>query len=569
MGLHFGTGAACACMCLLGLTAGAMPTAADFEKARPIVEAVAEGQSAGRIQALSAEAETEAGKYLLLERAATLYVKEKAYDKAAEALEALREDVPDIPAATFVDLVKSVMKPIRRAKDAPRLLALLQAAQARAKDESAVAATKARAARALAQVKQQLAAKPGDRTLLWKQAELLALSGDWAGACAAFTQCGGKAAQAVADETEQRDLAAAADYWWNLKPDNPELAPVLRAHAAQLYRTGLDAGLLTGLRKTIAEQRLGSCDSAAAPAPSPNASSDALYLVVDIASGPKARKYRVTYLKNAPPKGWTKEHRTKKLVLRRIEAGSFVMGDKPKDESHRVTLTKPFYMGVFETTQRQWELVMGDNPAATKGEMRPVERVSWNSIRGDSPVHDWPTKKTVAADSFVGRLRARTGLDFDLPTEAQWEYACRAGTTSLYNNGGDGEDDLRKVGRFGMNQSERMEKENDADLAKHRPDRAGGFDARHTVVGSYAPNAWGLYDMHGNVSELCLDWKGWLTGGTDPLGAPKGRWRAKRGGSWHETAASCTSSCRDFFNPPSVREYIGFRLSCTVGASAR
>ena len=152
MGFHFGTGAACVCACLLALTAAAMPTAADFEQARPVVEAAAEGQPADKVQALSAEAETEAGKYLLLEKAAMLHVRAKAYDKAAEALEALREAVPDIPAATFADLVRSVAKPIRRPKDAPQILELLRAAQARAKDEAAAAAAQAKAKRALEQV---------------------------------------------------------------------------------------------------------------------------------------------------------------------------------------------------------------------------------------------------------------------------------------------------------------------------------------------------------------------------------------------------------------------------------
>ena len=170
MRFHFGTGAACVCACLLALTTGAMPTAADFEQARPVVEAAAAGLPADKIQALASEAETAAGKYLLLEKAATLHVQAKAYDKAADALEALRTAVPDIPAAAFADLVKSVAKPIRRPKDAPRLQDLLAAAQRQAKAESAAAATLARRAKDLAAAKKLLAAKPDAPSLLQKVA---------------------------------------------------------------------------------------------------------------------------------------------------------------------------------------------------------------------------------------------------------------------------------------------------------------------------------------------------------------------------------------------------------------
>ena len=92
------------------------------------------------------------------------------------------------------------------------------------------------------------------------------------------------------------------------------------------------------------------------------------------------------------------------------------------------TLTRSFYMGVFEVTQRQWELVTGSNPSQYKGDMRPVEQVSWNTIRGDSSTYNWPGSANVDSNSFVGRLQAHTGLNFDLPADAQWECACRAAT---------------------------------------------------------------------------------------------------------------------------------------------
>ena len=268
-----------------------------------------------------------------------------------------------------------------------------------------------------------------------------------------------------------------------------------------------------------------------------------LYCVIDLSAGANASSYPVSYLADVPSGGWTDEYKTTRLVLRLIEPGTFMMGG-----SYQVTLTKPFYCGVFEVTQKQYELVTGSNPSYYKGDMRPVECVSWNTIRGDSSTYNWPSSANVDSSSFVGKLQARTGLNLDLPTEAQWEYACRAGTTSAYNNGGDTENDLKLLGRYSGNQS----------------DGKGGY-SQHTNVGSYLPNAWGLYDMHGNVWERCLDRYGSLTGGvTDPTGSSSGSIRVLRGGSWSDDAGYCTSSYRDSDYPSNVINNYGFRLVRTL-----
>ena len=216
---------------------------------------------------------------------------------------------------------------------------------------------------------------------------------------------------------------------------------------------------------------------------------------------------------------------------------------------YEVTLTKPFYIGVFEVTQKQYQLVTGNRPSYSSGDMRPVEQVSWDMIRGNSSTYNWPTIKIVNPDSFIGRIRSRTGYSIDLPTEAQWEYACLAETTSSYNNGGDAESDLKKLGRYAGDQS----------------DNKGGY-SQHTVVGSYLPNNWGLYDMHGNVWEWVLDWYGSLSSGVvDPDGTTSEWRRVIRGGGWHNDASFCTSFRRySIDSPADCYSDDGFRICCST-----
>ena len=186
------------------------------------------------------------------------------------------------------------------------------------------------------------------------------------------------------------------------------------------------------------------------------------------------------------------------------------------------------------------------NPAAT--DMRAKGKVSYNAIRGENAGAGWPSSSTVDATSFLGKLREKSGKDFDLPTEAMWEYACRAGTTSAYNNGGDTEADLKTLGRYNGNNN----------------DGRGGYSGV-TVVGSYAPNSWGLYDMHGNVWEWCLDWYRGSFTGADPVGAASGSYRVIRGGSYYDVAGYCASSSCHYGPPSNYVDDVGFRLVCSAG----
>ena len=276
------------------------------------------------------------------------------------------------------------------------------------------------------------------------------------------------------------------------------------------------------------------------------------YMVVDLAGGREASGYPVTWLDEVPPVGWHDEYRTTKLAFRRIDPGVFQMGS-PEDEAgrevdearHEVTLTKPYYIGIFETTQKQWERVQGNNPASLKGDMRPVDQVSYEDIRGASAGAGWPASPAVDADSFLGRLRSKTGLAcLDLPTEAEWEYACRAGTTGPYNVDGKALDEL---GRYEGNWS----------------DNRGGYAEYHTAVGWYAPNAWGLWDMHGNVGEWCIDWTASFGGApeTDPVGSWSGKLHTVRGGGWSSTMKNCRSAYRLYQNPNTRSDTIGFRTA--------
>jgi hypothetical protein len=273
---------------------------------------------------------------------------------------------------------------------------------------------------------------------------------------------------------------------------------------------------------------------------------DGTYCVIDLSAGANASTYPVSYLSDIPSGGWKAEHKTTKLVLRLIEPGTFKMNG-----AYDVTLTKRYYIGIFEVTQKQYELVTGNSPSYNKGDLRPVENVSCNMIRGDSVIYNWPSVKTVDPDSFIGLIRSKTGLPLDLPTEAQWEYACRAGTTSNYNNGGNTEEDLKKLGRCWENLN----------------DGRGGYKNGHTTVGSYTPNAWGLYDMHGNVWEMCLDWDSVLSSSVDPVGPESGTRRMRRGGEYSITGrGKCTSSYRDSIPPFSTGIFdTGFRLCCSAG----
>jgi len=225
-----------------------------------------------------------------------------------------------------------------------------------------------------------------------------------------------------------------------------------------------------------------------------------------------------------------------KLEMVLIPAGTFMRGSPSSEKGrydnetqHEVTITKPFYIGKYEVTQEQWEAVMGDNPSRrTKGAKLPVTDVSWEDCR-----------------DFIKKLNSKANGGYRLPTEAEWEYACRAGTTTAYS--------------FGDS------------LTKSDANYGDGTLGNTKTVGSYKPNAFGLYDMHGNVWEWCADWKEEypLVSATDPMGVPMGIYRVLRGGSFDGNGLSARSSYRFNSSRPSNRDDdLGFRLARTADSKA-
>jgi len=321
------------------------------------------------------------------------------------------------------------------------------------------------------------------------------------------------------------------------------------------------------------------------------------YMVVDIsgAAQPNTQKYypSADYL----PGGilGNDDYRTTSIVMRKIMAKDieWTMGSttletnnrKPRETTHKVTLTNNYYVGVFPVTQAQWALIQTSRPTpayynnAAYRAMRPVEQVSYNEIRNAAnsatanTAYYWPNDPNPG--SFLGLLRTKTGIDFDLPSEAQWEFAARAGNgdtkwgdgSAIQNTNTD--DNLNLLGRYYANGG----KPGTSD-----PPASCSADNGTAIVGTYKPNSWGLYDTAGNVWEWCLDWRedditsynGKVNiNPADPsktLSGAAGSTRIGRGGAWNGASGYSRPAYRDSDNPASQSLIVyGFRVVCTAG----
>lgn len=238
------------------------------------------------------------------------------------------------------------------------------------------------------------------------------------------------------------------------------------------------------------------------------------------------------------------------IALRWCPPGTFRMGSPPDEPGRRpdegpveVTLTQGFWIGAYEVTQAEWRRIMGELPRATDAGQGDAVPVYWTSF--------------VAAEDFCRRLTQAAatslppGWEFRLPTEAQWEYACRAGTTTAYAFGASLTATQANFGR------------------PFRGAPPGYPDGSATPAGSYPPNAWGIHDMHGNQWEWCRDYfHRQILGGVDPdrrddpgaVNRDGSRSRVRRGGAWPEDASFCRSAARLPYEPERGSNHIGFRV---------
>ena len=249
-------------------------------------------------------------------------------------------------------------------------------------------------------------------------------------------------------------------------------------------------------------------------------------------------------------------YKTEKLVLRKIPSGSFTMGlgdmSNPAN-GLAVSISRHFWMGVFEMTQAQCEKIASGHSTAyftnpTYKDTRPMDSVTYAQIRGNDKGLVWPDgfDRRVDDGSYIDALRKLTNLEgWDLPTEAQWEYACRAGTTTTYNNGynGDSSTTANAV-------TAKWIARNKVNAGTATTDKNADLTIATAQVGTYCPNPWGLFDMHGNVWEWTLDRcskNGTQVGGTDPVGVTENysaNYRTVKGGYYGGGHANMQCGCR-------------------------
>ncbi|MBQ2632559.1 MAG: formylglycine-generating enzyme family protein, partial [Kiritimatiellae bacterium] len=309
------------------------------------------------------------------------------------------------------------------------------------------------------------------------------------------------------------------------------------------------------------------------------------YLAVDIspecAAGERVKYYVSS---NAVPGGvlGNPAWRTSRLLLRRINAKNvdWTMGASNEigknassdnglgEAAHAARLTNDYYIAVFPTTQTQWRMLTTSKSAEYKveGAMRPMESICFNAVRccsvGNTAAEsgtDWPNPPYSA--SWLGLLRDRTQIDFDLPGEGEWEFACRAGHGDGYWGTGEpitsATEDSKVPGRYLYNQAIYG---NTSQLSSEGPKNCT------PVVGSYAPNIWGIYDQCGGVREMCLDWSlsncSSLGGLVNTTAATK---RIIRGGDYKSQASKVRPAYRDDANPAVANAYMGFRVACRAG----
>lgn len=485
-----------------------MPTAQEITKAQPMVQelmadAMADVNAKKKSSAeaaevsirLAANAESEAAKYLLLRGAFLLYARAGEFVKAGDAIDLLRKEVKEIPVETLYEILAPALVGVKEEK-APSIYALYSEAK-RIVD----------AKREIKEIEPVLKKSPADKRLRRRLAECYVLAGNWPSALKHFSRLGQEFADIATFEksgltTGTVNSLTAGDFWWDYTTSND--AVLFKNHAAEWYRKALKEKLPTGLKQELVIKRLASLEAR---------QTDGKPAVPSAATAKKTLKPGEVKTLTLP--GGVV------MRFRWCPAGTFMMGspqteaERGKDETrHQVTLAKGFWLGETEVTQAQWEDVIENNPSRFKsgsGGERPVEKVSWEDCQ-----------------RFVQRVNERLKCGMRLPTEEEWEYACRAGTDTPFAGTGDPDE-------MGWN---------------------GGNSGKEThAVGLKPPNDWGFCDMHGNVWEWCADLKD-TSNATDPNAV-----RVKRGGSSFSPAGRGRSASRGGDVPTYASWDTGFRVA--------
>lgn len=459
-------------------SAWAMPTDQELATAKPIVDTLvgddlralkAKKKSPKDVDAahvaLADSAESEAGKYLLLQGAFSIYARDGQDDQAADTLERMRSEIADVPPERIVDIVNKEMRNVSSAK-APKVFAVYREAK-RAVD------CRKRIVAAEAALKKQ----PDDKVLLRKLAEAHAIIGDWDKALEVYSKLDIQAAKYEVDpqSVDNFDLLKAADFWWDYKAkdDGP-----FKAHAASLYQAAIDKDVATGLRREVARKRIKDAEAVQASHPSGVPAT--------------ATKSKIVY----------KTGDTKTITLpggAKMEMIYCAPGDYAYGTGNvQMHMDHGFWLGKYEVTQKQWKSVMrgteAESPFKWKGDNLPAETVSWDECM-----------------IFIGKINEELKCGARFPEEHEWEYACRAGAmTHDYRN-------AESVMWYSRNSGQ-----------KTHP------------VGQKRPNAWGFYDMLGNVWEWC-DVKGLF-----------------RGGCWRHDLNRCSPTWRTTLNPRAGYPHVGY-----------
>ena len=460
--------------CALTATVCAMPTKQQLAQAQPLVNDLtasdlralkAKEKTPGDVAAahldLADKADTEAGKYLLLQGAFRLYARSGDYDAAAATLQRMRGEIAGLPPEVIVEIVNNEMRRVAASK-APKVLVIFRDAQRMIKYRKQLAAAELDAT-----------AHPENARYQRRVAECRACLGDWPKALEIFAMIGEGAAKHELDPASAKDfdIQKAADFWWNYKIADPE---PFKAHAAALYKQGLEENSITGLRKTLAEKRVKEMEGFMTAAPAVANTSDAAFAM--------RGKSILVKIKNGI-----------ELEFVRCPAGTFTMGGPVDAEpitgkyftntadnigyEHKVTITRPFWMSKYPITVEQFGAFcpVGKEFENRNGKQGEPKSPVCLCIKDVEDYCKWLNRR------FASSLPKK--CIFRLPTDAEWEYAIWANSTD--------EEDLYV--RFRKNSTMRIIKE------------ICGMKFPVPVGTASKPNAWGLYDMLGNGCHYVLD----------------------------------------------------------------